>query len=57
MSDEERQHTVLNITGAMKGINGPKKDKIIQRQIMHFYKADQDFAKKIAEDLQFSFKP
>ena len=57
MSDEERKHTVMNITGAMKGITGSKKDEIIQRQLIHFSIADQDLAMKIAKGLQFDFKP
>ena len=52
MTKEEREATIRNVTGSMKGIFGPKKDEIIDRQLSHFEKMDPDFAKKVAEGLK-----
>ena len=57
MSDSDREHTVLNIVGAMSGIAGPKRDEIIQLQLTHFHKADPELAREIARGLAFDFKP
>ncbi|MDP4291413.1 MAG: catalase, partial [Bacteroidota bacterium] len=57
MSDQERQNTVGNLVGAMGGITGPMRDEIINRQLNHFYKADHELAEKIAQGLNFKFKP
>lgn len=42
MSDQDRKNTVDNIVGSMSGIEGPKRDEIIQRQLSHFHKVDKD---------------
>ncbi len=52
MTKEEREATIRNIIGSMKGVCGPKKDEIIERQLSHFEKMDPDFAKKVAEGLK-----
>jgi len=52
MTKEEREATIRNIVGSMKGISGPKKDEITKRQLAHFEKMDPDFAKKVAEGLK-----
>lgn len=52
MTKEEREATIRNIIGSMKGICGPKKDEIIDRQLSHFEKMDPGFAKKVAEGLK-----
>jgi catalase len=52
MTKEEREATIRNIVGSMKGISGPKKDEIIKRQLAHFEKMDPDFAKKVAGALK-----
>ena len=57
MTEEQRQHTVENIIGSMSGINGPKRDEIIQRQLAHFYKVDNELAMSIAQGLDYKFKP
>ena len=57
MTDQERANTVTNIVDSMSGISGPKRDKIIQRQLEHFYKADKELAGLVAAGLNFKFKP
>jgi catalase len=57
MTDKERANTVTNIVDSMSGISGPKRDKIIQRQLEHFYKADKELANLVATGLNFKFKP
>ena len=56
MTDIERQNTISNFVGAMKGIDGPKRDEIIQRQLSHFHKASKVLAYNVAERLNFKFK-
>jgi len=51
MTEQERKNTISNIVGAMSGIAGPKREKIIQRQLSHFYKADKELFIKVAEGL------
>ncbi|MFA8436818.1 MAG: catalase [Marinifilaceae bacterium] len=55
MSDEARENTIANITGSMSGITGPRRDEIIQRQLAHFFKADKELARRVAQGLNFSF--
>ena len=57
MTKEEQENTISNIVGHMKGINGPKREEIIGRQLGHFYKTDKDMAMAIARGLDFDFKP
>jgi len=57
MTEQERQNTVNNIVGSMKGITGDKRNEIINAQLSHFNKADEELAKKVAEGLGFNFKP
>ncbi|VAW13897.1 Catalase KatE [hydrothermal vent metagenome] len=57
MAEQERKNTIGNIIGAMSGISGIRRNEIIQRQLNHFYKADKELAGKIAEGLNFNFKP
>jgi len=55
MTDNERRNTISNIVNSMKGITGDKRDEIIQRQLEHFYKADQDLAMAVVKGLKFNF--
>lgn len=55
MTDEEREHTVINVVGSMKDICGPRKDEIIRRQLEHFRKVDKELAERIAKGLGFKF--
>ena len=56
MSDQERKNSISNIVNSMRGIIGDKRDEIIQRQLDHFYKVDQDLAIAVAKGLKFNFK-
>ena len=51
MDDEQRAHLISNIVGHMSGIKGPKKDEIIMRQLCHFFRANEEMGKGIAEGL------
>lgn len=51
MSEAERQNLINNIIGAMSGIEGPKKDQIIMRQLCHFFRADMRLGMAIADGL------
>lgn len=57
MTDRERKATISNFAGSMAGIEGPKRDEIIQRQLGLFYKVDKELATEIAKKLNFNFKP
>ncbi|MDF2723404.1 MAG: katA [Paenibacillus sp.] len=48
LSEEERTRLVSNIVGAMKPVD---RDDIKLRQIGHFYKADPEYGRRIAEGL------
>ena len=56
MTDEEKANTISNIVEEMSGIDGEKREEIIQRQLEHFYKADNEMALSIAKGLNFDFK-
>jgi catalase len=51
LNEEEKKNLVNNISGAMKGITGPKKDEIINRQLCHFFRADIGLGLAIAQGL------
>jgi catalase len=51
MNDYDRHNLVSNIAGAMSGIEGPKKDTIINRQLCHFFRADFKLGSAIAKAL------
>ncbi|MDR6159667.1 MULTISPECIES: catalase [Chryseobacterium] len=51
MSPEDRQNLVSNIVGSMKGITGPKRDEIINRQLCHFFRANIELGMKVATQL------
>jgi catalase len=52
MTEEQRQATIANIVGAMKGIGGPKKDQIVNRQLCHFFRVDVNLGTAIAKGLE-----
>jgi catalase len=56
MIDQEKQNTINNFVGALKGVSGPKKKEIILRQLDHFYKADKELALKVAKGLGIKYK-
>ncbi len=51
LSDQDKKNLVSNIVGAMKGIDGPKKSEIINRQLCHFFRADIGLGMAIAQGL------
>ena len=51
LSDYDKKNLVSNIVGAMKGIDGPKKNEIVFRQICHFFRADIGLGMAIAQGL------
>jgi catalase len=38
MSDEDKHALITNITNAMSGIDGPKRELIINRQLCHWFR-------------------
>ncbi len=56
MTDKERENTISNFAGALSGVDGPKRDEILQRQLTHFYKADNELALTLAKKLNFKLK-
>ena len=52
MSDEQKQHLISNIIGAMSGIDGPKKEQIVNRQLCHWFRADISLGMAIAKGLE-----
>ncbi|AXG75002.1 catalase [Flavobacterium arcticum] len=51
MTDEAKANTIHNIVGAMSGINGVKKEEIINRQLCHWFRADVNLGMAIAKGL------
>ncbi len=51
LSPQERVNMVNNIVGAMGGISGPKKAKIVNLQLCHFFRADLQLGMAVAKGL------
>ena len=51
LNEQDRKNLVNNIVGAMKGISGPKRGEIINRQLCHFFRADIGLGIAIATGL------
>jgi len=51
LSEKDRKHLISNIVGAMSGISGPKRETIINRQLCHFFRADEILGTEIAKGL------
>jgi catalase len=51
MTHQAKKNTVSNIVGAMKGIDGPKKEEIVNRQLCHFFRADVNLGMEVAKGL------
>ncbi|MBC7848218.1 MAG: catalase [Chitinophagaceae bacterium] len=49
LSATDKRNLVSNVAGAMKGIDGPKKAEIINRQLCHFFRADVGLGVAIAQ--------
>lgn len=54
MTQEDRDHLIHNIVESMKGINGPKKAEIINRQLCHFFRANIELGMKVAVGLNIN---
>ncbi len=48
LGESDKKSLINNIVGAMKGISGPKKAEIINRQLCHFFRADIGLGMAIA---------
>ncbi|MEJ5962874.1 catalase [Pedobacter immunditicola] len=48
----DRVNLVNNIVEAMSGINGPKRDKIVNLQLCHFFRADIQLGMAVAQGLE-----
>ncbi|MGV3557131.1 catalase [Larkinella arboricola] len=51
LNDTDRVNLIHNIIASMKGIEGPKKDEIINRQLCHFFRANIQLGLAIAQGL------
>lgn len=51
MNDYDRHNLVSNIVAAMSGIDGEKKELIINRQLCHFFRADVKLGLAVAQGL------
>ncbi|WP_295129011.1 catalase [uncultured Chitinophaga sp.] len=51
LAPNEQMDLVRNIVGSMRGIEGPKKDLIIQRQLCHWFRADIRLGISVAKGL------
>jgi len=51
LNDYDRHNLVSNIVVSMSGITGEKKDMIINRQLCHFFRADEKLGMAVAKGL------
>ncbi|MBL1410605.1 catalase [Sphingobacterium faecale] len=54
LDQEQKNHLIANIVGAMSGIEGPKRDEIVMRQLCHWFRADMNLGMGVAKGLGFS---
>jgi catalase len=54
MTAEERDRLINNIINHMQGIQGEKREEIINRQLCHFFRANIELGMKIAIGLNIS---
>jgi catalase len=52
MDDEAKRNLVKNIAHSMSGIEGPKRELIINRQLCHWFRADIGLGMAVAKSLQ-----
>jgi len=53
LMDEQQKHDLIaNITHSMSGIDGPKKELIVNRQLCHWFRADINLGMAIAKGLE-----
>jgi catalase len=53
MTPEAKTNTVNNIVGAMSGVDGPKRQEILMRQLCHWFRADIELGMRVAKGLGF----
>ena len=54
LDEEQKEHLIDNIVGAMSGIAGPKKEEITMRQLCHWFRADMNLGIGVAKGLGLS---
>ena len=54
MNDNDREKLIHNIVESMKGISGPKRLEIINRQLCHFFRANIEIGMKVANSLNIT---
>lgn len=52
MSDEQKTELVNNIVNSMSGISGEKRDEIVNRQLCHWFRADEGLGQRVAKGLE-----
>lgn len=57
LSPEDQANAIQNIVGAMSGIEGPKREEIINRQLCHWFRADITLGMGIANGLGVQIDP
>jgi len=57
MEPHLQQNTISNIVGAMSGIDGPKQEEIVNRQLCHWFRADVNLGMGIAQGLGIPIDP
>lgn len=57
MVPEQQQNLISNVVGAMSGIDGPKREEIINRQLCHWFRADPRLGMGIAQGLGVHVDP
>ncbi len=57
MDEQAKQNTINNIVGAMSGIEGPLRDKIVNLQLCHWFRADVNLGMGIARGLGVNIDP
>jgi len=57
MEPHLQQNTISNIVGAMSGIDGPKKEEIVNRQLCHWFRADANLGIGVAQGLGVQIDP
>lgn len=57
LSQQDKENTINNIVGAMNGIDGPKREEIINRQLCHWFRSDVNLGMAIAKGLNIQIDP
>ncbi|MDB4924513.1 catalase [Mucilaginibacter sp.] len=56
MNDDQKHDLIKNITHSMSGIDGPKKELIVNRQLCHWFRADIGLGMAIAKGLDLNLQ-